>query len=220
MKVLLTGYGSKQPTGEPQPFKSMRLEIDLAQGKAISEGVIVHKGTKGRQRSLMLKGRTRKVNREAFNNDVSVHLHDLSPGEALILATRLIRFAHDSYTGRDRWRWTLDCTSEREQLLYEMFNTSCDGEDEDCREYLVPLDELLQIVGYVEHSARLKSESQEAYQDPMFAERLTEEQRNLIEKNGEQGKATLRIMSMLRRFYSAQDDEQRVRLVVVGSEDD
>lgn len=218
MRVLLTGYGTKQPSGEPQPFKSMRLEIDLNQNDAIEEGGVVQKKTGRRTRSLILKGRTRKVNREAFDNDVAVHLHDLSPKEALVLAAKLIRFAHDGYSACDWRQWTLECQSERQQLLYEIFNTSANGEDEDHRSYLVPLDEFLQIVGYIEQSARTKVDAQEVFQDPIFSEHLTEANKKKFKRHGEQGRATLRTMSMLRRFYSTRGDEQKIELVVVGNE--
>lgn len=210
MKILISGYGSTHPRGEAQPFKTMRLEVDLDKNDSISEGV-VHYGKRRRVRSFSLNGRTRKVSKDSINNDVTVHFHDLSPQDALKLAKNLTKWALDSdienvgYKPRKYAILGSKLSRARLSLIDELFCADKMNDEYSQREYLVPIKELMRIVGFIEMrngSLVLASETSTAYSDEAI----------------QKAKATINIMTALRRFFQAEESAPQGGISLVGPE--
>ncbi|MCC4296631.1 hypothetical protein [Aurantimonas coralicida] len=96
MKYMISGYGtgSRTKTGqaESRSFRTMRGKIDVSEASIeFQPDGVVYKDRK--VPAMKLKGTSRKVGRDADNNDVSLILHDISAEEAMEMSARFAEYA-------------------------------------------------------------------------------------------------------------------------------
>ena len=96
MKYMISGYGtgSRTKTGqaESRSFRTMRGKIDVSEASIeFQPDGVVYKDRKAP--AMKLNGTSRKVGRDADNNDVSLILHDISAEEAMEMSARFAEYA-------------------------------------------------------------------------------------------------------------------------------
>ncbi len=137
----------------------------------------------------------------------------LAPSIAMRMAAELVRYAMTNFRAPNREWPDDDLSLARSELIDWMFRQHEAGGD-----HVVPLDELLQIVEYVEVGARRSVEGLPTRLSLLKHQKdkeMAQEHREIFTKSAARGRGTLAIMSQLRAHYEREDhrDDQQLKIV-------
>lgn len=137
----------------------------------------------------------------------------LAPSVAMQMAAELVRYAMKSFRAPKREWPDDDLSTARSELIDWMFRQHETGGD-----HVVPLSELLQIVGYIEKRAQGTVTSLPTMLSLLERQKDTEkaaEQKEIFINSAARGRRTLAIMTQLRAHYERADhgDDQELKIV-------
>lgn len=137
----------------------------------------------------------------------------LAPPVAMQMAAELVRYAMKSFRAPTREWPDDDLSTARSELIDWMFRQHETGGD-----HVVPLSELLQIVGYIEKRAQGAVTRLPTMLSLLEHQKDTEkaaEQKEIFTNSAARGRRTLAIMAQLRAHYQRDehDDNQQLRVV-------
>jgi len=214
MKILITGYGQPSSLGETKPFRSVRLEVDLSEDGSVDQGSVKlgQSRTAKIVRSFLLKGRTRKVNAEATNNEVAVHIHDLPPDAAIRLAGELVKYAMQQ-PAASMSNGSKSFFKARSKLISNLFRWSWiqRTEYEDlATQWTVPRSEFLEIIDLIENNAISEREAMDicAENAKLTGSDFPESLEWVRRKADKRAK----LMANIRGFYERLDDDENNEL--------
>lgn len=137
---------------------------------------------------------TKPINRGSFKGVLESMNADLSPQKSLLLAAELIKHAMSDFREPKRVWPNEELEKARREVIDWLFRRHSDA-----AEHLVPLDEFLTIIGFIEKSANSTLASSKIFSDPLMIH--DEEKRQWWMAQGSKAQATIAAMTRLRKHY-------------------